>query len=327
MKTWLKILLVAFALIALTLGWAGHDLQRAFHPPVLAGKFQHDALAVAQRQRTFSFYVPDSVAKSPALIFALHGSWGNGVRMRKLSHFQFDLLADREGFIVVYPDGYKGFWNDCRRSADYAANVENIDDPAFFRAMVAFFAERFHADATRIYALGVSNGGQMVYRLALEMPETFAALAAVAANLPVEALLDCEQSRRPVSIAILNGTRDPINPYNGGLVKLFGNSSRGMVRSSAESAKYWADLAGAEQPAAVQRLPEADGDPHTWIDRQIWQGRDEVEVRLYSLHGSGHVLPSRTSSVMEFVLGGAAGDVESAPELWDFFSAHRSVTR
>jgi polyhydroxybutyrate depolymerase len=58
--------------------------------------------------------------------------------------------------------------------------------------------------------------------LALEMPDTFAALAAVAANLPIEANLDCQPSQRPVSIAILNGTNDPINPYNGGLVTLFG---------------------------------------------------------------------------------------------------------
>jgi polyhydroxybutyrate depolymerase len=325
MKKWLKILLTVIALIAIALDWVLYDLQRAFREPALAGKFRRETLAAAQHQRTFSFYVPASVSKAPALIFVLHGSDGNGAQMRKFSHFQFDVLADREGFIVVYPDGYKGFWNDCRKSADYAANVENIDDPAFFRAMVAFFVERFRADATRGYAMGVSNGGHMIYRLALEMPETFAALAAVAANLPIEANLDCQPSQRPVSIAILNGTNDPINPYNGGLVKLFGNSSRGVVRSTAETTKYWTDLAGAVAPAATQRLPELDGNPNTWIDRQTWRGRDNVEVRLYSLHGSGHVLPSRTSSIMDRVLGGAAADLEAAPELWDFFSAHRTA--
>jgi hypothetical protein len=28
---------------------------------------------------------------------------------------------------------------------------------------------------------------------------------------------------------------------------------------------------------------------------------------------------------MDLVLGGAAADIEAAPELWDFFSAHRTV--
>ncbi len=325
MRTWLKILLTVIALILMAVVWVLYDLHRAFREPALAGKLRRETVAVAPLQRTFSFYVPDPEDRAPALIFVLHGSGGDGAQMRKFTHFQFDLLADRKGFIVVYPDGYKGFWNDCRKSADWASNLENIDDPAFFRAMVAYFVERLHADATQVYALGVSNGGHMIYRLALETPETFAALAAVAANLPIAENLDCQPSRRAVSIAILNGTHDPINPYNGGLVKLFGNSSRGVVRSTAESTKYWTDLAGAGTPAAEQRLPELDGDPDTWIDRQTWRGRAGVEVRLYSLHGSGHVLPSRTSSFMDFALGGAAADLEAAPELWDFFSAHRTV--
>src|SRR5258706_8496956 len=171
MKTWLKILLALVALTAIALGWVFQDLQRAFRQPALSGKFQHETIAAGQRQRSFSFYLPRAATKTPALIFVLHGSYGDGARMRKVSHFQFDLLAEHEGFIVVYPDGYKGFWNDCRKSADYAANVENIDDPAFFRAMVAFFVERFHADPARVYALGVSNGGHMDYRLGAAMSQ------------------------------------------------------------------------------------------------------------------------------------------------------------
>ncbi|MFN7943005.1 MAG: PHB depolymerase family esterase [Thermoanaerobaculia bacterium] len=325
MKNWLKILLALVALLVWVVGWVVHDLRRAFREPALAGRLLRATVSAAQRQRTFSIYVPASVGATPPVIFVLHGSYGDGRQMRKTSHFQFDLLADREGLIVVYPDGYGNFWNDCRRSADFASNVENIDDPAFFRAMVADLVERFHADATRVYALGVSNGGHMVYRLAMEMPETFAALAAVAANLPVAANLDCRPSGRPVSIAILNGTDDPINPYLGGLVKLFGNTSRGVVRSTAESAAYWTALAGAAAPPAVQRLPESDGDPKTWIERRTWRGRDGVEVRLYTLHGSGHVLPSRTGSILELALGGAATDLDAAPELWAFFSAHRTA--
>ena len=325
MKKWLKIVLVLAALLAILVGWFAYEWHRSFPMPALGGKIEHASLLAGLQRRTLSFYVPGSVEKAPALIFALHGSSANGAMMRKLSHYQFDALADSKGVIVVYPDGYKGYWNDCRKSADYASNVENIDDPAFFRAMVAFFVARFHVDATRVYALGASNGGHMVYRLGLEMPETFAALAAVAANLPVDSNLDCKPSQRPVSIAVLNGTKDPINPYNGGQVNLFGNSSRGAVRSTADTMNYWAALASATAPATTERLPEHDGNPATWIDRQIWRGRDNVEVRLYTLQGSGHVLPSQTSSVLDRVLGGAAADIDAAPELWDFFSSHRSA--
>jgi polyhydroxybutyrate depolymerase len=338
MKTWLKVLISIGALLLAGVTWLAVDLYIAWRQPALSGQIARTELAIAQPAsagtstartltRTLSYYVPAAVSQAPALVFVLHGSDGTGAMMRKLSHFQFDLEADRRGFIVVYPDGYKKYWNDCRKSADYASNVQNIDDPAFFRAMIAFFVAQFHADATRVYALGTSNGGHMVFRLALEMPDTFAALAAASANLPLESNLDCRPSGRPASIAVLNGSNDPLNPYNGGLVTLFGNSSRGVVRSTAQTMQYWAALAGATAPPVVQRLPELDGNPRTWIDRSTWNGRDGVQVRLYSLQGSGHVLPSRTNSVLEALVGGAAADLESAPELLEFFSAHRLSAR
>jgi polyhydroxybutyrate depolymerase len=240
--------------------------------------------------------------------------------------FRFDELADQHGAIIVYPDGYKGFWNDCRGSADYAANIEKIDDPAFFAAMIDHFVEKYHVDPHRVYALGISNGGHMAYRLGLEIPERFAALAAAAANLPVDSNLDCKASGKPVSMAILNGTEDPINPYNGGLVTIAGNSSRGTVRSADETVQYWAGLANATL-AETTRLPQTDDNTQTWIDRKIYRGNDSIEVRLYTLHGSGHVLPTKTGPLMSQILkplGGAANDMESATELWEFFDAHRA---
>ena len=45
-----------------------------------------------------------------------------------LMRYRFDELAERHGFIAVCPEGYQQHWNDCRGGANYAANLENIDD-------------------------------------------------------------------------------------------------------------------------------------------------------------------------------------------------------
>jgi polyhydroxybutyrate depolymerase len=327
MKKALKIFLIAtLALIAVAALLAA-GLVRELREPTLSGTLQSERLTIDGLDRTFSFYRPARTESTPALIFVLHGSDGDGALMRRMSLFRFDTLADAKGAIVVYPDGYKKFWNDCRASADYAANIEKIDDSAFFAAMIDHFVQQYGVDPKRVYATGISNGGHMIYRLGLEIPQRFAALAAMAANLPIDANLDCTASGQPVSMAILNGTQDPINPYNGGLVTIMGNSSRGHVRSSAETTQYWAALAGAAHTGTT-RLPEADGDTRTWIEREIYRGENATEIRLYTLHGSGHVMPVRAgffmTQLLKALLGGNAGDIVSADELWEFFEAHRA---
>jgi polyhydroxybutyrate depolymerase len=327
MKKALKTFLIIIALLSTAVALLAAGFARELREPALTGALHREQLTVGALPRTFSFYVPAHTEAQPALIFVLHGSDGNGDLMRRMSLFRFDALADEKGAFVVYPDGYKKFWNDCRASADYAANIEKIDDSAFFAAMIDHFVQTYRVDPKRVYATGISNGGHMIYRLGLEMPQRFAALAAMAANLPVDANLDCNTSGQPVSMAILNGTEDPINPFNGGLVTIMGNSSRGNVRSAQDTANYWAALAGATHTETV-RLPEVDGNAATWIEREVYRGRDATEVRLYTLHGSGHVMPVRAGFLMtqllETLLGGSAGDMESAAELWDFFDAHRA---
>lgn len=326
MKKILKVVLTLVVVVAIGATLLAGGVWLELRAPALSGEVHREQLSVGTLTRTLSFYLPKNTDARPALIFVLHGSNGSGDWMRRFSMFHFDELADQKGAIVVYPDGYKGFWNDCRGSADYAANIEKVDDPAFFAAMIDRFVEKYRVDPRRVYAVGISNGGHMAYRLGLEMPERFAALAAAAANLPVDSNLDCKASGKPVSMAIINGTEDPINPYNGGLVTIAGNSSRGTVRSADETVQYWAGLANATLVEAA-RLPETDGDATTWIERKIYRGNDAIEVRLYTLHGSGHVLPTRRGALISQILkplGGGAGDVESATELWEFFDAHRA---
>lgn len=313
-------LVFLLVLAVMAAGW----LAWSFREPPLAGTLRQQTLHAGGMERSFSYYLPARLQPGAAVIFVLHGSSGTGAMMRRMSFFQFDQLADRENVVIVYPDGYQGYWNDCRRSADYAANRENIDDPAFFQEMIAYFTRTLEVDPARVYVVGLSNGGHMVYRLALEMPRAFAAFAANAASLPVDSNLDCTPAGQAVNIAVLNGTRDPINPYGGGVVTVMGNSSRGAVRSTEDTVAYWADLAGA-RGQAPETLPEQDGDPDTRVERVRYLSEEGIEVRRYALHGSGHVLPAHRQSPVMALLGNNAGDMQSADELWTFFNAHRAT--
>lgn len=289
--------------------------------PDTAGELKFTQLHVDGLARDFTFYIPEGIKPDAALVFVLHGSGSQGEHMRIGTAYGYEKLADSEYFIVVYPTGYENHWNDCRGSANYSANTKNIDDPAFFLAMINYFAEHYAISRQRVYATGFSNGGHMAYRLAFELPNEFAAVAPMAANIPVAASFDCLRSSKPVSIAIFNGTDDPINPYEGGLVELFGDVSRGNVMSAQDSAEYWAELAGVSEAPVTQQLPELDGDLDTQISVQAWSSDKGFLVRLYTMHGSGHVMPSRNHSKIARFFGGNAGDLDGVAEVWDFFKA------
>lgn len=256
-------------------------------------------IRVGDKERTFSYYVPKAMGSRPALIVALHGGVGSGERLRGFIGNSLEALADRYGFIIAYPDGFEGHWNGCRRAAQFSANRQGIDDVAFIRALIARFEERHGVDPSRVYALGFSNGGHMAYRLALEIPQAVRAVAAFAASLPEEDNLDCAPSGHPASVMIVNGTGDRINPYKGGEVLPPSGRRLGRVRSSQDSARYFVRLAGTAEKSNKALIAAADKED-TWVEKAIWRAKD-YEVRLYTVHGGGHVIPGSEGAFPAFL--------------------------
>lgn len=314
----IALIAIAGAIVILVGLFAYYIYVPSANEPSLSSEIRQHSLSVEGQDRRFLSYRPINLGEKTALIFVLHGSRGSGDQVRRSTAYEFDLLADQHGFIVVYPDGYENHWNDCRAMADYAANQEDIADPAFFVQMVQFFIEHEGIDPGQVFVAGHSNGGQMAYRLALEMPELVTAIAAISAGLPADTALDCKKSGTPISVAILNGTVDPINPYEGGLVSVMGNESRGEVLSSLDTASYWAGLSGNAEQAETIQYPEVDGNPSTSVLVHRWRGAGGLEVRLYRLEGSGHVIPSRLARFPR-LLGGDAGDISGPEEIAMFF--------
>src|SRR5574337_1323747 len=145
--------------------------------PSLSGAVEHGTLAIDGHTRSYLFYVPARLAARPGLLIALHGARGSGRRMRVLTAYEFDALADANNFIVVYPDGIAGLWNDCRRAlAERRVDGRPIDDVAFLRALIDRFAAEYGVAPGRFYVMGFSNGGEMAYRMAVESPESVGAI-------------------------------------------------------------------------------------------------------------------------------------------------------
>src|SRR6266550_2362605 len=212
--------------------------------PRLSGRLTEGTIRVGGLKRIYLTYVPQGLTKGAPLVVVMHGSGGDSGRMRIATGYGFERLADEHSFAIVYPDGYEGYWNACNIVGDYSANKLNVDDVGFLTAMVDKLITEIGVDRGRVFATGISRGGHMAFRLALETPFRFRAVAAVAANVPAPENFKCKPAGQGTSsVMIMNGTKDPLNPFDGGEVNLLGLFYRnGKVRSSRESGQYFADL-------------------------------------------------------------------------------------
>lgn len=266
-------------------------------------QIKSDSVQIDGHYRTFHFNQPLRSPENSSLIFILHGSGGNGKDIMN-SAIKLEQKAKNEQVMLVYPDGYKKFWNECRKAANSPANMENIDENAFFDAMISYFKKNYHINDQRVFAIGTSGGGHMTYKLALTMPKKFRAITAIIANLPDTNNLDCREAKIPISVMIINGTKDSTNPYHGGLVLLGNQYNMGYVRSTDRTFHYWASLAGYQGNPVKEYLADTDPSDGKTIERYRYQKKGKPEVVLLKVIGGKHDYPN---------------DIDVYLEAWEFF--------
>ena len=267
----------------------------------ISAQVMSDSILVDGHYRTFHFNKPGS-SPGASLIFILHGSGGNGKAMMDRT----TKLAEKavaEKILLVYPDGYKRYWNECRKAATSLANQENIDENTFFDQMITYFKTKYQIDTQRVFAVGTSGGGHMAYKLALTMPQKFRAITALIANLPDTDNMDCTEAKIAIPVMIVNGTADQVNPYEGGLVDL-GTVKMGRVRSTDRSLQYWASLAGYTGEPVKNLLPDTDPSDGKTIERFTYKQTGKPEIVLLKVIGGKHDYPN---------------DIDVHVEAWEFF--------
>jgi polyhydroxybutyrate depolymerase len=289
--------------------------------PRLSGTLTEGAIEAGGLRRTYLAYVPKELTKGAPLVVVMHGSSQNGAQMRIWTGYGFERLADERGFAVVYPDGFEGYWNACNIVGDYSANKLNVDDVGFLITLADKLAKEIGIDPTRVFATGISRGGHMAFRLALEAPSRFRAVAAVAANVPMPENFKCKPAEPGTSsVMIMNGTKDPLNPFNGGEVKLFGLFlDRGKVRSSRDSGQYFADLNTITGTPEASATEVANG---VRVEQVLWRKDSKVEVELVAIHGGGHGIPQPYYRSPR-ILGPTPKEPNGPAVIWGFFERQR----
>ena len=276
-------------------------------------------LTVDGLRRNYLSYVPPELPANSPLMIVFHGSQQNAQSIRAATGYEFEDLALAHKFAIAYPNGYRGNWNDCRVDVHFAAHRRHVNDLAFVQAIIHQYVVADHIDPTKVMAVGYSNGGQMVYRLALETPHQVAAIAVIAASLPAPNNNRCQPSGVAMPTLIMNGTADPFNPYNGGTVRFFGLNPRGNVLSTRQTAAYFAGINGQTIPPVITNLPHRPSSGKTSVTLTDYRQPGKDEVALYTINGGGHVIPQSVHRPPR-LLGPMTHDVDAPQVIWQFFS-------
>lgn len=273
---------------------------------------RHDAL-----DRTYWLAAPTGYEQaSMPLVIMLHGGGGTG---RGACLMQGGLLeiARAQGLLLVCPEGIERHWNDGRQIQRWRAHAENVDDVGFLAALVESLAEEYPVDRARVFATGISNGGQMSFRLACERADLVRAIAAVAASMAET--LDCAPAV-PVSVLILNGTADPLVPYDGGAIG-FGRKDTGRMRPTEDVVRFWADLNGCVGPSEDTLLPDLVQDDGTRVRRLAFKDcQDGTRVVLNEIEGGGHTWPQGPQYLPAWIIGRVSQEIEGSQVIWQFFA-------
>ena len=246
-------------------------------------------------------YVPDTRPARPATVVAMHGCGGSGPGF--YSGSEFAGLADRYGFIVIYPSATQqaGFGNCFDTWSDAAKRRGGGSDPVSLVSMVRYVQQQYGADPDRVYATGSSSGGMMTNHMLALYPDVFKAGAAFmgvpfncfagAADYPPGSS-QCtggNMNRTPQQWG--DAVRQAYPGYTGPRprVQLWHGTNDTLVPYSLlqETIEQWTNVFGLSQTPTSTDTPQSG-----WNRRRYADGTGTVQVEAYSIQGAGHSLPS-----------------------------------
>lgn len=274
-------------------------------------------------RRSYRLHIPSGYGpeKPMPLVVVIHGAFDTAKGIEKISGFS--ALADRENFVVLYPNGMGLFgllqhWNAghcCGKAAD-----DNWDDVGFVAEAIEDVQARLKIDDDRIYMVGFSNGGMLTYRFAAEKGDMLAAAAPMAASIGGRPFKDAAEWRipkpvKPVAMMIVHGLADDDVPYEGGISRYRGGTR--TYWSVEESVQFWVANNGCGRKAAG--APFNEGSVHV----KSWRNcRNNADVALLTIKDWGHVWPGPyfTSDLEE---DNPLRNFNAATFIWEFFKSHR----
>ncbi|MBB6451324.1 polyhydroxybutyrate depolymerase [Geomicrobium halophilum] len=287
------------------------------------GTLTKEIIEVAGRQRSFLYYIPTSYDEKHELplLLSFHGATSSGEHHSRLTNFH--RLAEEEQFFVLYPESTQANPRD-PSSKQWNEGVEdnpvyqaNVDDVLFVQTLIVYWQQICHVDPQRVYTTGFSNGSSFSLRLAIELPNTFAAIGSVAGPLPKH-LIENVKSVPP--LIFIMGNSDPIVPFSEADAageRTFSTTSLIGAKKTAETFAYRSSHAPEIKKERMK--PRELNDP-TRIEQTCYLDKDKRPlVMFYHVKGGGHTWPGGPKVQSPTSNGKVSQQMDASQWIWETF--------
>jgi polyhydroxybutyrate depolymerase len=272
-----------------------------FSQQTINGTIVHDGIV-----RSYKLYVPSIYTGNMAvpLLFNFHGYTSNA--NEQMIYGNFRNIADTANFLVVHPQGTLDANNTTHFNVGWGGS--SVDDVGFTEALLDSLSATYSIDQNRIYAVGMSNGGFMSFRLACELSNKIAAVGSVTGSMTPSTLGNCNASH-PMPIIQIHGTTDPTVPYNG---------SAGWTASVTNVLNHWATFNNCSAVPTVVNVSNTNALDGSTVEKYTYENGDNCsEVVHFKVTNGQHTWPG---SIIN--LAGTNFDINASVEIWNFLSKY-----
>jgi polyhydroxybutyrate depolymerase len=271
--------------------------------------------------RDVTFQIPKKLRRrNRSLVLCLHDGGDDGQGIARITRRGFDKLSESNNFIVGYPDALNGYWNDAREDSISLSHYNEIDDVGFIEKIMDYAIDSFRVDPDKIFIAGFSEGGLMNFRLACEIPGKIKGFAMVAASLSLDQIVECTPDTT-VSFMMINGTRDPLLPYDGGQL-VIEEQELGSMLAAEEAINYWLEENNCSDRSSTKDMANRDTFDETRSERITYSDCEHKnKIVLISVVNGGHAWPGGRQYQTKRNIGRVSQDFLATEEIWKFFKS------
>tara|TARA_A100001037_G_scaffold245921_1_gene227504 strand:+ start:775 stop:1683 length:909 start_codon:yes stop_codon:yes gene_type:complete len=262
-------------------------------------------------ERSFLIYVPTNIKENAPLVVAIHGYTSSAKTL--MGYSGINQVADKEGFLVAYPQGTKDSRDNNFFNVGYEFHSDSkVNDVNFIREIVLNLTKDYKLNSKRVFATGMSNGGDMSYLLACTSSDLFTAVAPVAGVMMKDTLENCNPVKK-IPIFEIHGTKDSISKFEGDM----NNEDKwGAYYDLPSTIEFWVNKHALSEKETIQLENKNTEDGTTITFERYWSDESQREVWFYIVNDGNHTWPGMTGLFSRT----ANQDINSAEEIWKFFS-------